>query len=260
MQFSTDPVPSKSKSKCLFMCGKSTNVKYPAKLQLNGKDLPWVPTATHLGHELHQNCNMDHDIRIKRAQFINESIEIRDTFSFAQPEQVLQAIKVYCGHYYGSMLWELDGDMVGQYCRAWNTCVKLTYGVPRSTHTYLVENLLAKKFIPVRTELMSRFVQFYCSLLQSPSKEVQTMAIMVKNDARTTTARNLEFIQKESGLDFTNLTANGVRSAVPRTPIPENMEWTVSLLPKLLKQRREIENTFLDTSFISISIDSLCSS
>ena len=134
LQFSTDPVPAKSKSKCLYMCGKMNNVNYPAKLQLNGKDLPWVLTATHLGHELHQNCKMDHDVKIKRAQFINESIEIRDTFSFAHPEQILQAVRVYCGHNYGSMLWELDSEMVGQYNRAWNTCVKLTNDVPRSTH------------------------------------------------------------------------------------------------------------------------------
>ena len=168
ISFSTDPDPRKSKSKFIFVVGKKRGLVKPSPLILCGDQLPWVQSAVHLGHELHENCKMDQDIRIKRAQFINDSIEVRDTFSFAQPEQVLQAIKVYCGHYYGSMLWELDGDMVGQYCRAWNTCVKLTYGVPRSTHTYLVENLLAKKFIPVRTELMSRFVQLYCSLLQSP--------------------------------------------------------------------------------------------
>ena len=92
LQFSTDPIPSKSKSKCLYMCGKSQNVLYLVKLQLNGKELPWVTTATHLGHELHQNCKMDHDIKIKRALFINASIEIRDTFSFAHPEQILKAV------------------------------------------------------------------------------------------------------------------------------------------------------------------------
>ena len=51
------------------------------------------------------------------------------------------------------------------------------------------------------------------------------MATLVKWDARSTTAKNLELIQKESGLDSTNLTANGVRVAVPRVPVSENMEW-----------------------------------
>ena len=182
LQFSTDPVPSKSKSKCLYMCGKTNNLIYPVKLQLNGKDLPWVTNATHLGHELRQNGKMDQDIRIKKARFINDSVEVRDTFSFAHPEQILQAVRTYCGHQYGSMLWEINSDMCGQYCRTWNTYVKLTYDLPRGTHTYIVENLLAKNFLPVKTEIMSRFVKFYSSLLKSPSLEVQMMAKSVIND------------------------------------------------------------------------------
>ena len=158
------------------------------------------------------------------------------------------------------MLWELDGEMVGQYSRAWNTCVKLTYGVPRSTHTYLVENLLAKNFLPVKTELMARFVNFFNSLVNSPSLEVQMMARMVRTNTRSTTARNLHLIQNESGLDSTNFTANDVRSSVPRRPVPENQLWRISLLPKYLVQRKEMENNFLNTSYIGTSIDSLCSS
>ena len=50
--FSTDPVPSKSKTKCMLFCGRLGRVKYPAPLQLAGKDLPWVETVEHLGHTL----------------------------------------------------------------------------------------------------------------------------------------------------------------------------------------------------------------
>ena len=40
--FSTNPVPSKSKTKCIFMCGKSGNAVpdgVPKPLVLNGKEL-----------------------------------------------------------------------------------------------------------------------------------------------------------------------------------------------------------------------------
>lgn len=46
--FTTDPVPAKSKTKCIFMCGKQTSLMKPAPLLLNGKQLPWVSSATHL--------------------------------------------------------------------------------------------------------------------------------------------------------------------------------------------------------------------
>ena len=62
LEFSTDPNPDKSKSKCIFMCGHLKKAQ-PANLQLYGVDLPWVKTATHLGHELSWECNMEEDMR-----------------------------------------------------------------------------------------------------------------------------------------------------------------------------------------------------
>ena len=55
---------------------------------------------------------MNFDVRVKRAQFINNCVELRDVFSFAEPQQVLTAVNKYLGHHYGSMLWDQDSDMV----------------------------------------------------------------------------------------------------------------------------------------------------
>ena len=72
LTFSTDEIPDKSKTKCLYMC-VGDGVQYPAPLKLNNVDLPWVVKGPHLGHELHQSCTMDFDAKFKRAAFI-ESI------------------------------------------------------------------------------------------------------------------------------------------------------------------------------------------
>ena len=58
--FSTDPNPSKSKSKSIQRTGPELcHLPKPVALKLYGEDLPWVSHATHLGHELHENANMD---------------------------------------------------------------------------------------------------------------------------------------------------------------------------------------------------------
>ena len=57
--FSTDEDPKKSKTKVIYMNGNMNDTNYPAPLKLNGRDLPYVKTATHLGHELSQACNME---------------------------------------------------------------------------------------------------------------------------------------------------------------------------------------------------------
>ena len=88
LQFSTDPNPAKSKSKCIYFTGKARNVSLPAPLQLFGEDLPWVDSAEHLGPTLSKDCtrDQDQDTHCKRAQFIDRTCDMRDTFYFAHPE------------------------------------------------------------------------------------------------------------------------------------------------------------------------------
>ena len=95
------------------MCGHMDPV-YPAPLKLGDDDLPWVVHATHLGHELHQMCNMEYDAHVKRAQFIETSVQIQETFAFAKPVEILKAVHTYAGHWYGSMLWDLFGEKADQ--------------------------------------------------------------------------------------------------------------------------------------------------
>ena len=84
----------------MYICGKVKKSDYPAPLQLYGVDLPWVELATHLGHELHQDGTMELDAKMKRAQFIENSTEIREMFSFAHPSQVLRSVQMYSCQFY----------------------------------------------------------------------------------------------------------------------------------------------------------------
>ena len=169
---STDPAPVKSKTKCLFFCGRTTNVQYPAPVKLGDKELPWVQKAEHLGHILHQTVSMDKDCHRARAKYIDRSVDVREQFSFANPQEVLQVVQLLCSDAYGSMLWSLRSDAAEQFFRSWNTCVKLVYRVPRSTYTYLVEGYLAATQTSLRNQIVSRYPGFYRSLMCSPSKEV----------------------------------------------------------------------------------------
>ena len=76
ISFSTDENPTKSKTKIVYMCGNMKSRAYPAPLKLNGRNLPFVPTAVHLGHTLAQDGTMDHDIKIRRCNYIDKTTEI----------------------------------------------------------------------------------------------------------------------------------------------------------------------------------------
>ena len=161
--FSTDPNPNKSKTKCIFMTGRK-KTKSPVPLQLYGRNLPFVSHANHLGNELSEDGTMDLDIKEKTAAFITRSLGVREQFSFAHPMEILKAVKVYCCDHYGTVLWDLGGDLVRKYTNSWKTCIKLAWEVPRATHSYFL-GYLSGGMVMARSELIARYSNFYKSLL-----------------------------------------------------------------------------------------------
>ena len=131
--------------------------------------------------------------KVKRAMFIDTSTDIRETFSFAHPDQILSAVNLYAGHFYGGMLWDFGGNRFSQLCNSWNICVKLAWNVPRSTHTYLVDNLLGVNHLSVKRQLLSRYIKFFKGLLKSKSCEVKLLANIVARDVRSVTGKNLRY-------------------------------------------------------------------
>ena len=85
IQFSTHPDPAKSKGKLIFVCGRQLGLAKPAPLLLCGQPIPYVSTATHLGQEIHESREMQHDTTVKKAILIGKTVEVRDSFSFASP-------------------------------------------------------------------------------------------------------------------------------------------------------------------------------
>ena len=104
---------------------------------------------------------------------------------------------------------------------AWNTSVKTAWGLPRSTHTFIVENLLARDLLTVKQQLVGRFVTFFRSLLLSISPEVRVVANIVGRCARSTTGSNLMQIERETLLDPWVTPGWKVFAAVPRSDVPE---------------------------------------
>ena len=194
--------------------------------------------------------------------FIDRSTAVRETFSFADPAQVISAVGTYCGDHYGSMLWPLYGEAALRYYRCYNTCVKLAWDCPRSTHTFYVTHLLAQGVIPIRIQILSRYAKYVQSLLKSDSPEIVSVANKMMRDMGSTTGSNIARMQQETGLNIWSTTPAKVRDALVETeqPVPVVDQWRIPLLEKLLVQRRNMEVQTEDTKAISEIIDSLCSS
>ena len=94
--FSTDPNLSKSKTKCILFCGRVNSVEYPVPVLLDGKELSWVQPGPGPGG-YHGPGG-----KIRSAEFINRTVEIREQLSFAYSSQVLkdQVYSLLCLWFY----------------------------------------------------------------------------------------------------------------------------------------------------------------
>ena len=219
-----------------------------------------MESAVHLGHVLNQTGTMDMDIKSKRASFIDDSTEIRETFSFASPVEVLAAVKLYAGSHYGSMLWDLGSSMADQYFHAWNVCVKLAWQVPRATRTFFVDNLLSCGLSTARMDILARYSKFMQSLRASPSMEVAVMFGVASRDVRTTTGSNLRLLRMETGLDIASASPRRVKAELVKklAVVPDIDKWRLPYLARLLEDRGELHYNGGETDHLTSLIDSLC--
>ena len=183
---------------------------------------------------------------------------------FAQPNQILQAVRTHCCSMYGAMTWSLCSDKAMQVFNCWNTCVKLAWGVPRSTHSYLVDSLLSSGIPSVRASLLACYWKFLEGVKTSTSMEVRVVACLASGDIRSTTGSNLFGIRKLCNIDTMStpsssavklLLLQGVKSNVPRQD-----SWRIGCLRKYLDEKYQLKSALLDTSEVDSLIDSLCSS
>ena len=262
ISFSTDPDPKKSKSKCIFVVGKKRGLSKPSPLMLCDHQLPWVESAVHLGHELHESGTMEHDTAVKRAQFIDKSVEVRTMFEWASPADVLQALKYYCSSFYGSMLWDLDGDKASQVYNAWNTAVKLTWGCPRGTRTFLLQQVLSCGKTSARTDILGRYGKFMKGLRKSVSQEIRVLFNMVSRDLQSTTGKNIRLVKVASGTDPWEASPYKLKEGLAKNELVEiapQDQWRLEYLRSLLSQMQDARYMVLEQKMLELQglIDSL---
>ena len=241
IQFSTHEDPARSKSKAIYVVGpKGGELPRPKPLQLCGPPLPWVERAEHLSHALHQDGLMTQDCREKRAQLIDSSVKIRESFAFAHPTEQILAVSKYCSAAYGSNLWDLRSREANMFTNAWRTTHKLAWDVPRHCRTFLVQTVLAPEDASMRASLLCRSAGFFHGLLTSQSREVVVMALLAARDMQSSLGSNLALVREESKLNPWVAGRGELRAALEaadRVPVPQQDKWRGPYLEKLLVLR-----------------------
>ena len=203
MVFSTDPIPSKSKSKCL-MFSRDKTVEQILPVKLNGDNLPWVETAKHLGNHLSSKLDLSTfspetrtDLLSKRAIFYDKVHQIQQQFGYYEPQLVLKLLCVYATALYGSPLWQLYSDEHSKLNRSWNTAVKIIWDLPHATHTRFLESLCPVPHL--ESVLTGRAIGFLQNLKNSNKDLTKLLFHSCSVDLSSVTGRNMNFLLVKHG-------------------------------------------------------------
>ena len=108
LKFSTNPDPSKSKTKGIIFSKHPVDTRTVPPVLLNGDPLPWVSQVKHLGNTLQCNNSMQIDCSQKRGKFIGKLNALSQEFHFVKPEVYVKILNIYSTSFYGSRLWALQ--------------------------------------------------------------------------------------------------------------------------------------------------------
>ena len=99
--------------------------------------MPWKEFSKHIGNYLHENGNMNKDISIQRAQFIQNCMSQNDEFECMPIESQEKLLNIYNSHFTGSNLWNLASENTNQVFGSWNRNLKIINKLPHSAVSYL---------------------------------------------------------------------------------------------------------------------------
>ena len=237
LKFGTNPVPNKSKTKCIIFSSKQKDHVGVANINLDGVPLPWVRTVSHLGCTLDSENSMRQDVTLKRGKFIGKVNSLLQEFHFADSEVLLKLINTFTTSFYGSPLWDLYSTNCEKLYKSWNVTMRNVLDIDRRTHRYLLHGLT--ELLHPKVFLASRLVGFYKAQLASPKFRVRFLLNLAVTDKRSVIGSNLDRIANECGCEIDQLTPKIVKAKLRYATVPNDQEWRVQVANDLYAMRKD---------------------
>ena len=164
-------------------------------LEVAGKKFPWVASAIHVGNTLNEDGTMEQDIKVKRAQFIDEVQNLQQEFHKCHPEVQAKLMTLYSSSCYGSNTWDLFGSWARKFYTSWNVNLRIVWDLPYATHRYFYEHLTDSKHLKVL--LIKRFKKFVLSISDGTNSACKMLLYTCYRNVKSATGSNIRNIELE---------------------------------------------------------------
>ena len=175
-------------------------------------------------------------MKIKRATFISDSMNLNNEFSFLRPEEQIRLMYLYNSHFSGSSTWQFSSTAFQQLVNSWNVNIKVVCELPFAAHNFLVEEITGGRH--ARQMIYKRFISFLSSVATNRRKALSSLLSSVKSSCLSLTGSNLRRVLLDTGIKIepgftTGSCLNNYR--VYETPLDQ--EWKIGLLKSLIEIR-----------------------
>ena len=229
LQFSTDVIPSKSKTKCIAFVKDKREIKH---MILCGNKLPWVDNIKHLGSLLTNDSDMmGSDTMQKRASYINRNNEFIQEFHFAHPISKVKINNSSNTSFYGCVLWDLFGKESLRLEKTWNVSMRKLLNLPRNAHRYLIEPISNTRHII--SSLYSRFVRFIDKIISCNKSAILNLFHTIKHDCRSKTGSNLRKTMLRTGNDRVDDIRIKDINRIVYQDIPNGSDWRIEMVKEI---------------------------
>ena len=235
LQFSTDPDPGKSKTKCIAWLKKPRSL---ATISLCGNQLPWVNTITHLGIRITNNNNiLEKDMSIKKARYVSKNIELNQEFYFASPETKMTINQIYNSSWFGSVMYDLSSSEAVKLESSYNRSMKIMLDLPYGTHRGLIEPISRRKHL--KTVLTKRFLTMIKKMATSRKPILKMLLTEIESDVRSNTGKNLRMIMMETNKSNIHDIQMSDIDTLSYHQLGQEDEWRIEMVKYLLEKRQE---------------------
>ena len=133
----------------------------------------------------------------------------------------------------------------------------MIYNVPRTTHTYLIEDISDSLHVTVM--ISSRLIQFHKTLIENKKSVLRLLASLNMDDVKTIHGRNLAKLKKSLNCEITDMSSNFIKTNLRYKYLPALEEWRVPLLKNLLDIRNnDLELNGFEKTEINSMIEDIC--
>lgn len=156
---------------------------------LYGNILPWKHTVKHLGNMITSDLSEQVEITRKCCDFATRVNSVMGRFNTLAKQTRADLMNTFCCAFYGCEAWCLSDKALQSFQTAWNKAVRRVWGLPRTTHRYILP--LLGSGLDFKQQIVKRFQNLVSRIESSDNDKVRDTMFILRGSQRSIIGRNL---------------------------------------------------------------------